>query len=145
MQIKVRALPAPGHVYRRRAGRAFSKDWTLLDVVEQPSQENEISPLQYKELQSDPRITAIPVAADDAGALEALGDLAEAEAVIVKLRRELSEAAERYEESARAGEAAAKSAAEKIAMLEGQVEQMRAELARMAPAIDGDAPKGRKK
>jgi hypothetical protein len=143
MQIKVRALPAPGHIYRRRIGRTFSKDWTVLDVVDHPSKPDEISPLQYKELQADNRITAIPVAADDAGALESSGKLAEAEAEIVKLRRDLAEAAERYEENARAGEAAAKASAEKIATLEGEVAKLHAELMRMAPSAE--EPKGKAK
>lgn len=133
MQIKVRALPAPGHEFRRRIGRVFSRAWTNLDVVESPSKPDEISALQYQELQSDPRITAMPVAADDAQDLHVAGRIAELEAEIRKQRLELAAAAESYEENARGSERAAREAAEKITKLEGENEHLRAELSRMKP------------
>jgi hypothetical protein len=140
MQIKVRALPVPGNKYRRRAGLAFDESYTTLEVVEQlpkdfdPAKDKlptgKITALQLAELQGDRRLTVIPDGADEAVAADAAAKVAISDSALAKAKKELAAAHELADENRRAGEKAAKEAADKIAKLEAENEDLRAKLAK---------------
>jgi hypothetical protein len=89
MQISVRAMPAPGHNFRRRAGRAWTKDPILLNVVDQPkaprvtldqegrsvvTYSNEISPIDVEALKAD-RFISVTVVGGEQGELSEMNAL----------------------------------------------------------------------
>jgi hypothetical protein len=128
LEVNVRAIPAPGFDYRRRAGRAWTKEVQTVKVVDAPKAADEISPAQYAELQRDPMINAVPVGGADPQVLGLKGELAEKDALIEKLRGELSAAIEMAEEMGTRSNRDAEVAGMRIRELEAEVERLRAGL-----------------
>lgn len=90
MRVTVRATPAAGSSVRWRAGRPWSSEPVIVDVVEAPHGPGEITPADLAALRSDPYII-VGDALDDANTLAAL------EAELQELRRELAQAVEDHE------------------------------------------------
>ena len=141
IQISVRAIPPPGNLYRRRAGRPWPAEPVIVKVVDNPKPHkldakgkieafsDEISPAQYAELQADPHINAYPVGDPNAApVLESQAALVEKDREIAALRKELSGYAEIAAEERRAIAAEAEEAGKKVAALEAEVERLRAQL-----------------
>lgn len=129
-QIKVRAFPAPGHEWRRRAGRTFGKQPVTLTVTANPTAPDHITPLQYAQLEADPRLLVKPASADDALSAEAMAQIAIKEAELLEAKRALAEAAELAEENRRAGEAAALKASADMLAKDAEIEDLRNKLAK---------------
>ena len=143
MQISVRAIPPPGNLYRRRAGRPWPAEPVIVKVVDSPKPHklnakgqieefsDEITRAQYAELQRDPHINAYPVGDPNAApVLDAQAALAEKDREIAALRKELSGYAEIATEERRAIAAEAEEAGKKVQALESEVERLRAQLAK---------------
>jgi hypothetical protein len=110
MQVTVRALPAQGHEFRRRAGRAWGKSPVVVTVVDEPKPHtldksgnvvefsDEISPAQYAQLLDDPNhISVVPVGGGDPQNLDLRGKLQIAESELAKARAQLAELQERQD------------------------------------------------
>jgi len=131
IQVQVRAMPAPGHEYRRRAGRAWSRAPVTVKVVDHPISADEISPAQYAALQADPHIAAMPLGGGDDGALvEVKADLLKAQSEVEQLRKQLAEAAEIAEEQKRVAASEIETAGQRIRQLEAELELLREKLAK---------------
>lgn len=132
MQIEVRAYPAPGHEYRRRAGRAWSSKAVVVEVVDAPVGDGQISPAQLAILRTDPMIAAVPVGAATTGDLESAAiaaRLSESEKALASVRAELADAIEQIEASGRALSESSerdRARAEHIKALEAEVAMLRA-------------------
>ena len=130
MQIAVRAIPAPGHIYRRKIGRAFTAEPTTLRVVDAPSAPDEITATQYAALQGDPHIVAMPAGGGDPQVLDLRAKLELSEAALAEARRALADADERQDAERAAISGAAASAGEEIRRLTAENDQLRADLAK---------------
>lgn len=117
MEISVRAIPPPGNLHRRRAGRPWAAEAIVVKVVDNPkphkvdakgkieAYSDEISPAQYAELQADPHINAYPVGDPNAApVLEGKNALVKMQAELEAARKELAGLVEVQEqERARVG------------------------------------------
>jgi hypothetical protein len=159
----VRAIPAPGHVYRRRAGRAWSKEPTIVKVVDDPKPphveldrdgkkivtlSDEISPKDLAALQADPHLAVVPYGRGaDAGDSIEVNQL---KAENIRLQEELEKTRraqqDAVEEIKLVGDTARKLAEEngiRIARLQTELEAAHAQLAKKQAPRDTviDSPK----
>jgi uncharacterized small protein (DUF1192 family) len=138
MEISVRSMPAPGHIYRRRAGRAWGKEAVTVIVTETPNPKHidamgrplEITPAQFAELKSDPHIMAAPAGGGDPEIPGLVAQLAAKDEEIARLRKDHADAVESAERQLLAVGKHAEAQGARIAELEGEVERMRAQLAK---------------
>ena len=128
MQVSVRAYPAQGHEYRRRAGRAWGTTPTIVTVTEDPKGPADITAAQLDALKGDPMIAVIPVGAATEGDLDVAamrGELAKRTAELDAARKALSEAVEQIDIERRRATAAEEAVAEKVARLTAEVDHLR--------------------
>jgi DNA-directed RNA polymerase specialized sigma24 family protein len=147
-RFSVRAMPAPGHTHRRRIGRAWGKEPTIVYVVDEPKParieldrdrqkivtfSDEISARELETLQGDPHLAVVPVGD---GASESL-EVNKLKAELMKMADELAKARAEQQDAVELaklhGEAAGKQAEEsskRIAMLETELSQARAALSK---------------
>lgn len=133
MQIQVRALPAPGHDYRRRAGRTWGKTPTIVRVVDSPASPDEITPTQYAQLREDPMINAVPVGEATAEDLEVAAlkaQFVKANATTTELRKQLADMVEAQEAQRTEASKLMATTGARVIELEREVEHLRGELAK---------------
>lgn len=137
----VRAIPAPGHKYRRRAGLAWAKEPAKIRVVDEPRKDAgpdgviELSPAQMQALLADPHIAVSFLGADSAASPEEMNAL-KADAVkmaadLGEARRDLAFAQEemaRLREGKQSAEDDLRRAGEKVRALEEQLSTARAQI-----------------
>jgi hypothetical protein len=145
MQITVRAIPAPGHEFRRRAGRAWSKSPEIVTVVDSPKPHtldakgkivafsDEITPAQYAELQADPHISAMPVGGGDPQNLDLRARLQIAEEALASARAELASMQEAREATGRENAKEANRVAAELMAARADIEALQAKLAKRKP------------
>lgn len=150
-QFTVRAIPAPGHTHRRRAGRAWGKDKAIVTVVDAPRPprnekdrdgktvviySDEISPDELAMLQADPHLAVVPHRVSGAEASDAL-EIAELKIKLSKLEGELAakhkdlqDAAELLKIERAGSRQGAEEAGGRIVQLEGELQTMRGQLSK---------------
>lgn len=137
----VSAIPHEGHNGRSRGGPKGKKlRWgkTPVDVMVADKADYAASPMvlsyeDWKELQSDPQIRAIARGNPaDADVAEAKGELAKANAKIEQLRAELASLAEAREDDRRGFTAREERLVADLRKFEGEVGELRSQLARAA-------------
>lgn len=145
MQITVRAIPAHGHEYRRRAGRAWGKAPIVVTVTDSPKPHHvdakgkvvefsdEISTAQYAELQKDPHISAVPVGGGDPQNLDLRAQLQEASEALAKARAELATMQEIQDANGRANATEAARMAGELMAARAEVEALQAKIAKRRP------------
>jgi hypothetical protein len=155
MTYTVRAMPAPGHDHRWRCRRPWGKTPTTITIVDSPKgpevtrdeegrthlvYPNEISPEELKQLQADPHLAVALASAGEEGDPQALvaekARAAELERLLAAERRNQQEAVEEMKRYRSGAEAQAIEAGGKIAVLQNEVETLRAQL--------GNAHRGKK-
>lgn len=152
LMFSVRAIPAPGHNHRRRAGRAWGKDPSIVRVVDEPApprlekdrdgkqiviHSDEISPAQLVMLQADPHLAVVPHGKGGSVGLADSLEIADLKSQLVKLqaalegaRKELADHVELLKIERDTSRRGAEEAGGQIVRLEGELAAMRAQLAK---------------
>lgn len=129
-QYTVRAIPAQGHLWRRRAGLKWPATPVKISVVDAPTGEGEITPAQFAQLRADPHIAVTSVGDADPMVSEGRAELLAALAKVDALRKDLADQAEAIEEERAQFGREAVSHADKLRELESEIERLRAKPSR---------------
>lgn len=140
-EIVVRAMPAHGHEYRRRAGRAWGKQPITVKVVDAPkphqyredgsiaAYSDEISTEDYKELTEDQHLAVFAKGDPSAGdVLEAHAAIGERDKEILKLRKDLADAHESAELERKATSKEIEALGMRLKEAEAESDKLRAQL-----------------
>lgn len=134
----VRAIPAPGHNYRWRAGMRWSSADHEVVIVDDPKPYNhangpqEISPLQLEQLRSDMRLAVQVLGDGEEGliqALEAQAKVQQLEVDLLEAREDLARAGEEHRRFKAVAEKQSGEAGARIAQLEADLAQATAQIA----------------
>ena len=140
-EITVRAMPAPGHQFRRRCGIAWGKQARRAVIVDAPRPLDlqaladgkieviELSPSQYQQLVEDPHIAVTAIGGSDPQIPELKAQLLKAMSEVEALRKQLAEQAEAFTEERRALSTAHAAQGKQVLELSNQIETLRADLA----------------
>lgn len=135
IEVSVRAMPAHGHKFRRRCGVSWTKEPRRARIVDNPKPVDvtsddvlEFSPTQYKQLLEDPHIAVSTIGGADPEIPNIKAKLLEAEAEILKLRKQLADQSEEFAIERRAAARLNEEQAKQLVDLGNTIESLKADL-----------------